>query len=118
MTLNWTLQVGHIRVDPDSVAVLYDEPHLLVIEVDLTSKYAEVLGSQHGDDEVTFILGAGEHTLKYDKDAGDRYTELHVRRPGIGNWSFMQQVTRYTWRIVGYDERYGYERLRTEALSS
>lgn len=116
MTINWTLQVGHILTDNESVTVLYDEPHLFVIEVDLTSKYAEVLGSRQGlaghdgHDTIEFVLMPGERTIRCDEDAGDRYTELRVHRPDIGSWSFMQEVTRYTWRIVGYDQRYAYDR--------
>ena len=101
--MEWKLEVGQVRTSDEQVLVAHDDPNFFALEVDLDTKYAEVFFHSRCGDTLDFFVGVGERTLDYDRDAQGP-TVLTVKPVG-DSWVVIQEVTRYTWRVVGYKQK-------------
>jgi len=96
-----------LRVTPGEIRLNYarqvvDDEHAKVWEVDLHSKYAEVLAyghDDHGTPEV--LIYAGEFTLGLDESLRGTPTRIALTSLDDG-WSLMAESPRYTLRLVAY----------------
>ena len=104
--MEWKLEVGQVRTSDESVLVVHDGEDFFALEVDLDTKYADVYWHARTTDEVEFVVGVGERTLHEDKST-DKPTVLTVKFKNDDghDWTLMQEVTRYTWRVVGYKRK-------------
>jgi hypothetical protein len=102
-----------IKVEIDEGAVLINNAFLCkkskgihCIEIDLTSKYAEVIGYQQGSDGVAISFGAGEHTLHTSKTCETSELTL-IKFPTYKGWRVfsLSPVARYTCRVVLIKEK-------------
>lgn len=104
-----------LDVDPGEIRVNYgllvvDEPRAKVWEIDLHSKYSEVLSygtNLAGEPEV--LLAAGERTLRTDDACPGIPTRIIlVGLDGAGphGWNWLAEAGRYTVRIAAYRPAY------------
>lgn len=93
-----TVQPGEIIVS--TVDVIINHRNVKVVELDLTSKYAEILSYEHHSDGMQVNLYRGEYTIKTDPDRAGIPTGVIIA--ARGNWTVVATCTRYTARIVLY----------------
>jgi len=102
-----------LLIEPGEIQMNYalrvvDDDHAKVWEIDLHSKYAEVLAYTH--DEVGqpgILIHAGEHTLKLDESR--RGMPTRIIAVGLDNWTVMAETARYTLRVIAYQPRHPQE---------
>lgn len=106
--VNWKLEVGQVRTSNEQVRVVCENESFFALEVDLDTKYADPYWTAHASDEAEFVVGRGADTLRYDIKT-DKPTVLTVtlKNDDGHDWTLMQEVTRYTWRMVGYKRNVG-----------
>jgi hypothetical protein len=100
--MDWELRVGQVTTSNEQVLVLHDKPDFIAVEIDLNTKYAVPFYTSGSDEEEHFTVHIGERTIKYNPDESLGITTFTLRRPDLTDWEFLQEVGRYTWRIVGY----------------
>jgi hypothetical protein len=90
-----TIGLGEVQVG--SVDCVLDDARVRAWDIDMVSKYAEVLGYS-GDNAV--MLHANERTLYVDEARRGRVTTIGVDVPD--GWRVMAECARYTCQIVAY----------------
>ncbi len=101
------LYVEEGEVEVSTADLLIDHPDVRVWELDLVTKYADVLG--YSSDGVV-MLHATEYSIKVVEQARGQATLIHLGLPVTRDWAVLAMCARYTCRIVayrdpGYDER-------------
>lgn len=94
----YEVRQGRIQVNEVDVVVRHDD--VVVLEVDLASKYPDFVSYSSSGDQLGVTLHAGDET-HYVDEAADRDTEI-VFRPGAGRWDLVADGARYTVRIALY----------------
>lgn len=100
--MDWELRVGQVETSNEQVLVLHDKPDFIVVEIDLSTKYAKPFYTWGDDNEEHFAVHIGECTIKYNPDESLGLTTFTLRKPDLTDWEFLQDVGLYTWRIAGY----------------
>jgi hypothetical protein len=104
------LEEGEVEVS--TAVLLIDHDDVQVWEVDLVTKYADVLG--YGSDMV--LLHATEHTIKANESQRGKATRIRLGLPVQAGWSVVAECARYTCQIVAY--RYPQESENPDPVTS
>jgi hypothetical protein len=103
----WTVEQGEIVVSDGGVQLVSRGWNFLAYEIDLVSKYAEVLGTGGGGNEQHVLLSASEWTL-YRDESTDLATVISFTLPKTrlaakySGWVTLAQCSRYTLYVVFY----------------
>jgi hypothetical protein len=89
--------VNHVRQ-------VVDDPHAKIWEVDLSTKYADVLSYGSGAGHLDVSLCATADSLNVDEAKAGRSTVVRIEVPDAGRWRVMGSAARYTARIAVWDE--------------
>lgn len=96
--LPYTIEQGRVHVN--AVTRMIDHDDVVVFELDLAAKRAQVGAYGLGAGQVTVWLVATDDTLHLDESAG-RDTEFVVEVPDQG-WRAVAEIARYTAQVVVY----------------
>jgi len=94
--ITWVVEEGQVRVG-GGVTVVHRSPGCLIVDVDLASKYAELVLSSCGDD-VEAVFVAGDRTLHLSDGTGPTV----VTFSGTSGFRVMSDGGRYSWRVCFY----------------
>jgi hypothetical protein len=105
-----------IKIDPgavrvDEVTLIVDTPDAKIYEINMHTKYAELLDVVTGPEgEVILHLTRGEHTIKYDYGRRSEATTVSLVPAGDegGDWHVISEThSRYSLRVAlfRYPER-------------
>lgn len=102
MALTWTLHVGRIKTDKDSVLIHHNTDDFFAAEIDLTSKYPWNIGHMITDSgDLVCGLSYDDDTM-FMNEASEDSTEFILSGPNLNRWRFVTETGRYAWYITGY----------------